>query len=813
MSSKSYVLAYCNENYSIAKQFEDDLGKAGIRFDHYSCDSGKNEKLSREIVKSKATIFLLISDNFLKSTTCMNEALQMLNICLAQKRIQPIIINGEFYNKNTSSFQSFPTEFSRISDLIKYMNHWQEHYLKMRKNKVNVSEKQEVLYNKELKRVRTISAEIGEFLRVLRETEYWNLEDLEESYYEWFFDRIGKRDLLVKYKSSFADNDLSMKKQSIIKDSPDVDNAVPLNPSAPSELEKSLAEIELEKKKQKTYDIIADIFDNDSDDTDDSDSLESEAEDDTVDFNKMNETTTWNEIITDKDPMAFDDKLDFFNKIAHLIETDEDHLAIKQLDLFLSQHPDSGDAYLWLARISINDEDFNLAKSHYEKSIELDNLNSQALTEYGSLLFHHFKDQAKQASKAFKKAIALDENNVDANYFYALLLTEVLEKPKKAIQYFEKTLELNPTHPFANYDLAFLYYNQKNKLKAAKHYEFAFTINPELRVAENDKAFWYNDYLEQQKDHLEQQKDYLEQQKDDLELQKDEPKKSKKKKQLKKDFTQPELEMTDESEIERAINSEKPKRKTVLITGATSGIGKATADIFAENGYRIVITGRREDRLQEMKDQYIEKHKIEVHTLTFDVRNWEESQKNIEALPEEWQEIDLLINNAGLAKGYAPVHEGNLSHWETMIDTNIKGLLYMTRLITPGMVKRQQGQIINICSSAGHEVYPNGNVYCATKHAVDALTKGLRLELHKFGIRVSQVSPGHVEETEFAAVRFDGDLNRAAIYNDFQPLKSSDVADAIYYMATRPQHVTIQDIILMGTQQASNIFIDRSGRK
>ncbi len=800
MSSKNFVLAYSNENYSIAKQFEDDLGKAGIRFDHLSCETWKNGKLSREILKSKKTVFLLISDNYLKSTNCMNDALQMLNTCLAQNRVQPIIIDGEFYNKNTSSFQRFPTEFARISDLIKYMNHWQEHYLKMRKNKVNVSEKQEVTYNKELKRVRTISAEIGEFLRILRETEYWNLDDLIESHYEWFFNRIGKQDLLIKYKKAFSKGDLALKNQSIVGDNTKIesDATIPTSP-APVDEENTPTQIELEKKKQKTYDIIADIFDDDSEDGNDEENLTDDHA--KIDINNINEITTWSEIITDKDPMAFDDKKDFFNKIAHLVEKDEDHLAVKQLDLFLSQHPESGDAYMWLARISTNDEDFNLAKSHYEKSIELDATNVNALTEYGSLVFHHFKNQPKLASKAFKKAIALDSNNVNANYFYALLLTEVLEKPKKAIKYFKKTLELAPTHAFANYDLAFLYFNQKDKLNAAKHYEYAFTINPELRVPENDKAFWYNDYLEQGKSHLEQDSN--------------KPKKSKKKKkkQLVKDFTKPELELTDNPEDDMEDEVEKPRRKTVLITGATSGIGKATADIFAKNGYRIIITGRRADRLQELKDHYIAKHNSDIHTLTFDVRDWDESQKNIETLPEEWQEVDLLINNAGLAKGYAPVHEGDLSHWETMIDTNIKGLLYMTRLITPGMVKRQQGQIINVCSSAGHEVYPNGNVYCATKHAVDALTKGLRLELHKHGIRVSQVSPGHVEETEFAAVRFDGDLERASIYEDFQPLKSSDVADAIYYMASCPPHVTIQDMIMMGTQQASSNFIDRSGRK
>jgi NADP-dependent 3-hydroxy acid dehydrogenase YdfG len=198
--------------------------------------------------------------------------------------------------------------------------------------------------------------------------------------------------------------------------------------------------------------------------------------------------------------------------------------------------------------------------------------------------------------------------------------------------------------------------------------------------------------------------------------------------------------------------------------------------------------------------------------LPFDVRDPGSVQAALANLPESWQNIDILINNAGLAKGLAPIQEGSLDHWEQMIDTNIKGLLYVTRAVAPGMVARRRGHIVNIGSSAGKEVYAKGNVYCATKFAVEALTRAIRLDLHAHNIRVSQVSPGHVEETEFAITRFDGDAERARIYNDFQPLKSSDVAEAIYWMATRPPHVNIQDIVMFGTQQASATVIDRSGR-
>ena len=250
----------------------------------------------------------------------------------------------------------------------------------------------------------------------------------------------------------------------------------------------------------------------------------------------------------------------------------------------------------------------------------------------------------------------------------------------------------------------------------------------------------------------------------------------------------------------------------VFISGATSGIGKASAFEFAKNGYDLIITGRRAERLASIKEDLISNHKIKVHTLNFDVRSNEACTEAIQSLPTEFQNIDILLNNAGLARGFDPIHEGKLDDWETMIDTNVKGLLYLTRLISPGMVERKSGHIINVCSTAGKEVYPKGNVYCASKHAVDALTKAMRIDLHVHGIKVSQVAPAHVEETEFAKVRFHGDEERAKIYEDFTPLNSHDVAEAIYFMASRPKHVNVQDILIMGTQQANSNFIDRSGR-
>lgn len=250
--------------------------------------------------------------------------------------------------------------------------------------------------------------------------------------------------------------------------------------------------------------------------------------------------------------------------------------------------------------------------------------------------------------------------------------------------------------------------------------------------------------------------------------------------------------------------------KCVLITGATSGIGLATAREFALHGYDLILTARRADRLIEIKNELTAANPIDVTTLCFDIRNKQECAL---AMSSVHRPIDVLINNAGLARGLDFIHEGNLEHWEEMIDTNVKGLLYMTRLISPGMVGRKSGHIINLCSTAGKEIYPKGNVYCATKFAVEALTRAIRADLYMHGIRVSQVAPGHVESTEFARVRFDWDEQKASIYDDFNPLTSKDVAEAIYFIASRPPHVNVQDILMMGTQQAGSTMVDRSGRK
>ena len=248
--------------------------------------------------------------------------------------------------------------------------------------------------------------------------------------------------------------------------------------------------------------------------------------------------------------------------------------------------------------------------------------------------------------------------------------------------------------------------------------------------------------------------------------------------------------------------------KTILITGATSGIGLACARKFAENGDRLILTGRNESRLAEIRRELTKKD-TEVLTLTFDVRDREKAQKYLSGLPFEWQQIDVLVNNAGLALGLEPEYEGSFDDWETMIDTNIKGLLTMTRLVVPGMVKRGQGHVINIGSVAGDAAYAGGNVYCATKAAVKALSDGLRIDVADTAVRVTNLKPGLVE-TNFSNVRFHGDTDRAAsVYKGIQPLTGDDIADVAVFAANAPAHVQIAEVLILATHQASGSVIVR----
>lgn len=457
-------------------------------------------------------------------------------------------------------------------------------------------------------------------------------------------------------------------------------------------------------------------------------------------------------------------------KLANaLLEYRQDREATaNELQAILNMDPTYFPALLKQAELAEDNGDFSKALELYVQVSHLKPKMRDLDYKIGLLLQGHFPQEKERAARSFQKAIKQDKTNVDATYRYASLLAELKpDKTEKIEKLYKRCLKLSPDHPFASYDLALLFYRQESWKKAAKYYLKAAGINPELRTPQNDEAFGIG----------------------------------------------PNGELPEfQTKPEEKVPAQPESSQVVCITGATSGIGKALAYRFAHAGFRLLLTGRRFDRLEQVKDDLEKTLNADIEILHFDVRDAAGAQLVFENLPEAWKNVDILINNAGLAKGLAPIHEGDTEHWNTMIDTNIKGLLQMTRMIAPHMVTRRKGHIVNISSIAGKEVYPNGNVYAATKHAVDALTRSMQLDLHKHHVRVSQVSPGHVEETEFALVRFDGDAEKARIYEDFRPLTAADVAEAVYFIVSQPPHVMIRDIVLTSTQQASAMVIDRSGR-
>lgn len=450
--------------------------------------------------------------------------------------------------------------------------------------------------------------------------------------------------------------------------------------------------------------------------------------------------------------------------------------ASLELEKLVRMAPDHVSGWFLLGELAETSKQYKQARQYFEHTVYLDPEFAQGYFRLGLLLNNHFEGEEKQAAKYFKRAYKSDEHFADAYYQYGILQYERLENPEKAVKAFRKTLNYQPEHPFANYDLALIYHSLGEGEKAYQYYQQAIVNNAELQTPENDEAFHYEAVPVS-----------------DL-------------------VTEEEAKPSKESKPEKKKDQPSDTQGIALITGATSGIGKATATAFAQAGYSLILTGRREDRLEEIQEKLQKKYGVPVRILCFDIRDGEEVREMLQELDETWRNIDILVNNAGLAKGFAPIQEGELHHWETMIDTNIKGLLYITRIVTPWMVARKKGQVVNIGSIAGKEGYPSGNVYCATKFAVDGLTKAMRMDLFKHGIRVSQICPGHVEETEFALVRFDGDAERAKIYEDFKPLKASDIADLILYIVQAPAHVNIQDVVITSTQQASAMLVDRTGR-
>ncbi|MEQ8703716.1 MAG: SDR family NAD(P)-dependent oxidoreductase [Phaeodactylibacter sp.] len=891
MSTNSIALAYCADNEAIVAEVQEQLSASPYTFHHYSCNrSTDNNFLTDQLLGQSDPILLFISDNYLKSAQCMSRGLKLLQ----EKRhdILPIIIDGVTEDPATGQQNAVPTDFERVSDIIQYINYWQDQYLDLRRQKKQMSELDEDHFNSHLKVMREVSSEVGEFLRLLRSMNYLLLPQLQANAYQQFFIFTEDEASWANFRSVFSapareeeSNEAEPEEEQdpapspeIIANIPGMDKLFPDQGESHQtpEMDEPVEDMPAEapsSNEQEDDDVVADTPTPEQETVHsiepDEDEVEEAAPQDGAELNQQQQDQEGHEVFQPSSPFPEEpvappqseeaavpeedvdttpgDEQDYIEHALNLlnngqvdeglehmaaaIEAQPDnamlryhyalmlarsrkdyHSAREELLPVIELDPENTDALFLIGELEELEGDFESARKHYLMLLEVDEDYPNAYYRLGMITAAHFEAERVEAARYFKRAAKGDKSNYDALYQYALLLNEVLDKPEKAVKYFKKTLKVNAFHPFAYYDMALVYHKLGEYRKAADAYQKSIQINPELQTAENDEAFALAASREEAPG---AEQDIFSAQAVDLgaiEAMKDSIMQLE---QLLREKEETVSELQHKLEERPAVPPPLPRPKvdqTVLITGATSGIGKATAMLFAEKGYRVIITGRRRERLDLFRSQLVEHYEAEVLTLSFDVRSGQECEAALKQLEGHWSEIDVLINNAGKAKGLAPIHEGELRHWEEMIDTNLKGLLYITRLVAPGMVERGSGHIINICSTAGKEAYPNGNVYNATKFAVDGLTKAMRMDLHKYGVRVGMVSPAHVEETEFALVRFDGDAERAQIYEDFKPLASHDVAESIYFMTTQPAHVNVLDMVLQGTQQASSTLIDRSGR-
>jgi NADP-dependent 3-hydroxy acid dehydrogenase YdfG/Flp pilus assembly protein TadD len=907
------VLAYCIENQLAASKIITALdGKMAVEKVIVNTEQGI-KLLEKYAHDDSNPVLLLISDNFLKSEKCMNEAFGLIQALGNQKRLIPVTTDGIYAKENNGNFMTKPTTFDRVSNVIQYMNYWQDYYLELRRVKPNVAE--EVVFSEKVRIVRAISSEIGEMLRYLRAMEYFSFDQFENSHFIILYRVLGLdvppkelenvKKIAVSHtiypteriveqgiseikhlengngkpyhavESTYGIMDMpldpefdkteqleittsSSENLATMKDHKKSEAKIPISDDTlfekPDSLEaliedikKETLEFEEQSKSQKTdlahivdevvnendhftheiggqvalkkLEDINSIFDEDAEDTsphnlqevyestileasftdiekpviakvveevseDESeielpkvvlkelvhdpefDAIPIETPEIEVEMPQISpqEPKFTRHIIT-KNETTEGVKKDYLTLAKEALEAHRFQEAIEQLENVIENDRTNVTAYMMMAYAAEQIKDYLLSLSCLEKVTLIEPNYPNIYYKLGTLINQHFSGQKRKAIRYFSDALKMDSTNADVYYQLAKLESDNGGDFETVIQHLQDAIIHNPNHADAAFELAKAYYEIGSKEQAATLYARAWTVNNGYKTAINDAIFKYDPPI-----------------------------------------------VEPEPEPEPIAPPVNDNGMVALITGATSGIGRATAEIFAKNGYRLILTGRRSEKLDELKTFLAENHKNKNQFLNFDVRDVTSVKEAIGNLEEDFKNVDILINNAGLASGLSPIHEGDINDWDVMIDTNIKGLLYMTRAVAPLMVARKKGHIINICSIAGKEIYPNGNVYNASKHAVDALTRAMRLDMHKYNIRVSQVSPGAVEETEFSLVRFHGDSEKAKIYEDFTPLKASDVADSIYFIATRPAYVNIQDVVIMCTQQASANHLDRSGR-
>jgi len=765
------TLAYVADNQTTAHRIAGDLA-SHVNFLHVSVGKANEGPVLADLIQdTEGPAIVLISDNFLTNPNCMLRGHEIFG---SGREVLPIFIRSHTYDELQDEVISTQTSLANQREVMHYVNFWEDRYIKLRRPDDEMGSGE--AFTKYKRKIRETSVQVEELLHLIKDG--WALTEMQfaANHYQQLFIFAERPKLWEEFKSfeNAAPMDLSgipglemlgnangeeeearpPVQSEVPKILPTEANLAPPEPQAPTRPTLEEPTKPMTNTPQPTTDNGQRTTDNQQPAPDHEISPEEQVNiwiERAWSMHDEGDAASGLELLNaGRDALPDHHKLHYHYALLLATSTEDAAAARRETEALLAKNPDHPDALYLNGELYLAAGNYQHARDNWEQLSDTTPFYPDLNYRLGILLADHFPNDHLDAAAYLRRATKDKEPNPDAFYRYALMLAGPVDRPRKAVKVLRKGLALNPTHAYAHYELAVLLHQQGDHAGARLAFGTAATLNPAFNTEANRKAF---------------------------------------------------------ASVPR-ISAATPAEEDAL----AAGIGRATARCLAAEGFRLILLGRRKERLEELGAELLEAHETETLLIKLDVTNRKDVTNLPTLFPNSWQNIDFLINNAGKAKGVDPIQEGQLDHWDEMIDVNLKGLLYLTRAISPAMVERGSGMIVNVCSTAGKEVYPNGNVYCATKHAVDALTRAMRLDLVKHGIRVGQICPAMVEETEFSVVRYDGDAEKAKIYEDFQPLRSPDVAKAIEFMITQPTHVNILDMVIQGTQQASSTVVDRSGR-
>lgn len=777
MQTPTIYLFFATANTLEAQQIAQDFAQKGL---HCVVNESAADKKAGLLQDEDAKGILLVSDNYLKAIDEVRELDTLLGDDLIA-RVYPVLTHGRRPKTNDPSVEEvYPTRIQTLNNVMYYRDFWYETWIDLRKVYKNSegAEQEKVGEEKEIAKQMSVGS-ISTHIRKINNvpTVDWELFCADE--YQQF---LGSMDILTEGLRPLEPVPVSdTTTDETTKETTTEQVILPVNPETVAEPSDSVddgADNELEVTGTKETESSEEQSEEQTEETAADATPSEEAEKETEELLEETPKILINELVPEAEDLNGSEHTEETTTEASTEADPVDPEQVVEALYEAAPEVEDIDVLFHVAERQVEEDEFDAAKYTYERILKIDPYNGRAIIWLARLLDKHYDGREMEAAHLYRKAIMLNDDNANLYYEYALLQQSYFKAYNKANEAFQEALEIDPRFEEAYFGLAECQLQMGMLEQAKANYLQACILDADrFETAENDERFAVVRSLD-----------------------------------LEAELSEEEAEAKAAEAEALAVPVHPNANRVVLVTGATSGIGRAIATSFIKDGYKVIITGRRAERLQALQESLIAELEIaQIHPLVFDVRDKAAVDSALAGLPEDWQDIEVLVNNAGLAKGFGGIHEGEVQHWETMIDTNIKGLLYVTRAVSPGMVSRQKGHIINIGSVAGSQAYPGGNVYCATKAAVESLTKAMRLDLYQHNIRVTAVNPGHVDATEFAAVRYE-DAEKANIYEDFKPLAAQDVADTVHYIATRPSHVGIQEVLMMGTQQATARDIDRSGR-